>query len=196
MKLPLLLTASLLAALLVGGCAAKEELLAKSAVVPAGMNLSGQWQLRLDDQETVKRIDDAELAAAGGLESIIGKTQRRSDQRTKRSMPGSLVHVFLEAGKALKITQTADGVFISFDRSIVEEYRFGEKREINVGPVTADRVSGWEQGAYVIETLDKDGAKLIETYRLEDNKSKLVRSISIWNGGQRQLSIEQVFDRV
>ena len=73
---------------------------------------------------------------------IIGRTQRRSDQRMKRSMPGSLVHVFLEAGKALKITQTADGVFISFDRSIVEEYRFGEKREINVGPVTADRVSG------------------------------------------------------
>lgn len=103
--------------------------------------------------------------------------------------------MFLEAGESLKVTQTEHGLFISFDRSVVEEYRFGEKREISVGPVIADRVSGWEGDTYVIETLDVDGAKLIETYRLFDNGRQLRRTIAIVHNDEEQLAIEQNFDR-
>jgi hypothetical protein len=71
-------------------------------------------------------------------------------------------------GTALKVTQTGSGLFFSFDRSVVEEYRFGENREVEVGAITAERVSGWEGRSYVIETLDKDGAKLIESWQLRE----------------------------
>ena len=106
------------------------------------------------------------------------------------------VHVFLETGSSLKITQTEHGIFISFDRSVVEEYRFGENREVSVGPVLADRVSGWDGNSYVIETLDHDGAKLIEMYRLFDDGQSMIRTISIIHEGASQIDVKQLFDRV
>jgi len=105
------------------------------------------------------------------------------------------VHVFLETGEALKITQTPDGLFISFDRAIVEEYRFGELREVNVGPVIAQRASGWEGASYVIQTLDNDGVILTEEYRLEDSGTVLIRDILVSKGESKQLDVRQVFDR-
>jgi len=185
---------ALFALVLVGGCAAREELIARSAAAPQGIDLSGQWRLRAASRDTVQRIDDAELQAAGGAEGI--QLSNRTSQRSRpRSSDGSLVHVFLETGSALKITQTDAGLFISFDRAIVEEYRFGEKRRISVGEIEADRVSGWDDNAYLIETLDMDGAKLIETYRLDEDGRALIRSIVVVDDNVRQLDVTQSFDR-
>jgi len=181
---------------ILSGCAAREELIAKSAAVPTGIDLSGQWQLHADSQGTVKRISEAELEAAGGKESILLDPERKSQKSRQRSTAGTLVHVFLETGSSLKVTQTLHALFISFDRAVVEEYRFGEKREINVGPVMADRVSGWDGNSYIIETLDKDGAKLIETYRLSDGGEQMFRTILVIHNSQSQVDVEQVFDRL
>lgn len=150
----------------IGGCAAREVLIPKSPVVPAGVNLSGQWLLRGAEGES-----------------------RRAARET-------LVHVFLETGRSVKVTQTTSGLFISFDRSVVEEYRFGEQREISVGEIRADRVSGWEGASYVIETLDADGAKLVERYRLDEDGRVLRRRIRLTDGSKVELDLEQVFDRV
>ncbi len=156
--------------LCLAGCSSQEVLVAKSAAVPDGVDFSGQWRLRVADEEPIRR--------------------------QSRPKKGGTVHVFLEKGSNLKITQTEFGIFVSFDRAIVEEYRFGEYRSVNVGPIVASRVSGWEGDTYVIETLDKDGEKLIEKYRLEDNNSRLVRQIGIWFKDTRTTQIEQIFDRV
>jgi hypothetical protein len=147
-------------------CGSNEVLISKSASVPAGLDLSGQWLLR----------------------DTAGVTQP-----TARS---TLVYVFLETGEAVKITQTSSALFISFDRSVVEEYRFGENREISVGEVTAARVSGWDGLSYVIETLDRAGAKLTDTYRLDASGRTLFRTINLVHKGRSQLSLEQTFDRV
>ena len=190
-----LLIAGGLLAVILCGCSTKEELIAKSSIVPAGLDLSGQWVLA--DRETMKRIEDAGVEAAGGLEKIVPEPKERtqSDQRARSSNSGALVHVFLETGVRLKVTQTDSGLFISFDRSIVEEYRFGEKRVVSVGPVDADRVSGWEDDAYVIVTLDEDEAKMTERYSLGEDGRVLVRSIVITDGDEQRLAIEQLFDR-
>jgi len=171
------------------GCASKDVLPVRSAVVPAGIDFSGRWQLHDDSDDTNQRLDEAEISAARGRNRISGKSQRSSRNQ------GSLVHVFLESGKNLKITQTQFGIFISFDRAIVEEYRFGEYRQINVGPVNAQRSSGWEQGAYIIETLDEDGNKLRERYQLENNGQLLIRHITIWKRKAVNLSLVQKFDK-
>jgi len=177
------------------GCASREELIAKSAIVPSGIDLSGQWQLRVESQDTVGRIGEAEVEAAGGRESVALVPGQKQRSR-RRSSDATLVHVFLEAGTSLKLTQTEHGLFISFDRSIVEEYRFGEKRMINVGPIVADRVSGWEGAQYIIETLGEKGGKLIETYGLVDDGGSLIRTVKLYRDGEIQIDIEQVFDRV
>lgn len=175
-------------------CAARDELLVKSAVVPVAVDLSGRWQLQVHDRETIQRIDDAGMAAAGGLEKVVPVRQPKSGERPSSSKSGSLVYVFLETGQRLKVTQTDDGLFVSFDRSIVEEYRFGEKRVVAVGPVEADRVSGWEGESYVIETLDQDNNKMSESYHLSSDGNELIRSIRIAKNGDVQLDLQQIFD--
>jgi hypothetical protein len=196
MKLRIALIASGLLIFLSCGCTAREELIAKSPTTPAGLDLSGQWMLRLADLETMKRIEDASVKAAGGMEKVVPEQRNQSGQSARSSNPGALVHVFLETGVRLKITQTVSAIFISFDRSVVEEYRFGEKRMVSVGPVEADRVSGWENDAYVIVTLDSDGTKMTDTYSLTENNRVLLRTIVISDGDKQQLLIEQLFDRV
>ena len=100
----------------------------------------------------------------------------------------------VESGESLKITQTFYGIFISYDRSVVEEYTFGENRLVTIGPIEAKRVSGWEDGAFVVETLDESKATLFETWRLQP-QGVLVRDIRISRGEQDLLVQQQVFDR-
>jgi hypothetical protein len=171
-------------------CGAAPPLPAKSAVVPEGLDLSGDWQLRPASRDTNRRISEAERRAAGPGERLIpgnspGTRSRGDDIQ---------VHVFLESGSALRITQTEYGLFISFDRAIVEEYRFGEQRMVTVGPIQAERVSGWEDNAYVIETRDKEGTMLIESYRLEGDDT-MVRRVRITGEPTAELDVEQIFDR-
>ncbi len=179
----------------IAGCAAREVLIPKSAI-SAGNELTGRWHLREDSETAAKRIRDAEFAAAGGNEPLVPTGNRNSNLQARRDTSGASVHVFLETGTALKITQTDFGLFISFDRAVVEEYRFGENREVSVGPIHADRVSGWEGSTYVIETLDENGAKLIDQYQLQDGGRTLQRKISIIDKNVSQLAVEQVFDRI
>ena len=153
-----------LAALLLVACSSSEVLVSKPSTVPAGLDLSGNWVL-------------TETAGA--------------NQRAARDL---LVHVFLETGEAIKVTQTDAALFVSFDRSIVEEYRFGENRDISVGPISASRASGWEGGAYVIETLDEDGAKLIDSYRLKENGQYLWRNIVLLHRNQKMIDLQQTFE--
>lgn len=178
-----------LVALAASGCGSRELLAFRSSVVPDGVDFSGRWVLQDGGANTIERSRNAEVSAAGGHDPIF------APQRRPRRGGGSLVYVFLETGRNLKITQTRQGLFISFDRSIVEEYRFGEHREISVGPVTADRSSGFEGSAYVIETLDMEGNRLIDRYELIDDGAVLLRQITIYKKKAIELSLVQKFER-
>ena len=160
------LAAVLAAALLLTACGSAEVLLSKPADVPAGVDFSGNW---------------------------VQTGNSGSGQRDAREL---LVHVFLETGDSLKITQTNSGIFVSFDRSVVEEYRFGENRTVSIGAISAARVSGWEGAAYVVETLDEDGAKLVDVYRLQNGGRRLQRSIEIRYRDKNILGLVQEFAHV
>lgn len=111
-------------------------------------------------------------------------------------MSGSPVEVFLENGAVLKISQTHFGLFISYDRSVVEEYTFGENREVTIGPIEAQRVSGWEDQSFVVETLDKTGATLFETWQISTSGNVLTRSIRISKSDDDSFTTQQTFDRI
>jgi hypothetical protein len=155
---------------LLAACVTREVLEPKNPVVQAGIDLSGRWQL----QES-------------------GAGAARAPARSGKG--NSAVSVFLEFGENLKVTQTEFAVFVSFDRSIVEEYRFGENRIISVGPIHANRVSGWESSGYIIETLDEEGDKLIERYRLDTDKDELLRQIIMIVNRETRLDLTQRFVR-
>ena len=149
-------------------------------VIPASVSLEGRWQLRAGTDDAENRIRKAGYRSSGG----------------RLGADGPSVYVFLRTGDRLKITQTPYALFVSFDRSVVEEYRFREHRLVNVGPIAADRASGWVDGRYVIQTLDDEGALLEETYALDSGGAALIRTVSIDYDEEEMLSLRQVYDRV
>ena len=93
------------------------------------------------------------------------------------------------------MTQTEHGLFISFDRSVVEEFRFGENRLVSVGEVEAQRVTGWEGKQLVVETLDRNGMKLTERFQLTNSGDTLHRQITLRSKKLEEETIVQEFDR-
>jgi hypothetical protein len=184
---------------LLSACAAREILVPKSGMAPPDVDLSGTWRLRRDAGAGQQRINEAIRRTDGVDDRVIlrppeQRERSRGATRSRRN-PGGLVHVFLETGRTLKVTQTGDGLFLSFDRAVVVEYRFGENREVSVGPVIADRVSGWEGREYVAETLDQDSMKLTERFVLV-NHHTLQRTIVFRSRKSEEEIIVQTFDRV
>lgn len=192
-----LLQLSLASLLLLGACSTPEVLEPRDGVVPVGADLSGDWVMRQISPAERRRIRDAINKTDGVDEEDVFKPKRpvQSASRSRRSGKGGLVYVFLETGTALKVTQTEHGLFISFDRSVVEEFRFGENRLVSVGEVEAQRVTGWDGNQLVVETLDKNGMKLTERFQLKDSGQTLQRQITLRSKKLEEETIVQEFDR-
>ncbi len=192
-----LLQLSLASLLLLGACSTPEVLEPRDGAVPVGTDLSGDWVMRQISPEERRRIRDAINKTDGVDEEDLFNPKRsaQSASRSRRSRKGGLVYVFLETGTALKVTQTEHGLFISFDRSVVEEFRFGENRLVNVGEVEAQRVTGWDGNQLVVETLDKNGMKLTERFQLKDSGKTLHRQITLRSQKLEEETIVQEFDR-
>ena len=178
----------------IASCAAKPQLLPRNGVNSNDIDLSGNWVLRHES--------GTPLAEAGEEEQTIviprgsSRKSQASFSRSRRSRSdGSAVHVFLESGTSLKITQTLHGIFISFDRAVVEEFTFGENRTVSVGPIEAQRVSGWDADEFIAETMDEKGAVLAERWSLAEDGAVLVRRISAVEREELTFSTKQVFDR-
>lgn len=153
--------------------------------IPDAVSLAGRWQLQQSATDVAQRPD-------AGLQDVMTPARR---DRSRPVAEGPSVSVFLRSGNRLKISQTPYGLFISFDRSVVEEYRFHEHRRVNVGPIEADRVSGWVDDRYVIRTLDSDGALLEESYALQAGDEVLLRNLSIVHNNREILALRQLYDR-
>lgn len=192
--------ALIVAAAVLAGCAPREVLTPKPGEPPPGVNFSGLWQLAADAQAEQRRLDAAVRRAGGNQETRVLRRVRAPDGRedviAERRLSGGLVHLFLHNGERLKITQTRAGLFISFDRAVVEEFRFGEHRQVEVGPVIADRVSGWEGRAYVVETLDENRMKLTERFELPAGGDRLRRTIVLRAANGESATVVQEFERV
>jgi hypothetical protein len=173
----------------------------KSGIVPTGVDLSGQWTI--DPRSMLKQhhIDEA-IDRTDGVDNkrIMRKIldQQRDKQRgilRSTGTSGGLVHVFLKTGKLLKITQTPYALFISFDRAVVLEYRFGENSPVNIGEADAHRVSGWQGDMYVIETLGEKRMKLTDSYSLTHDNNRLIRRITLRSKNMEEFTIIQEFNR-
>ena len=180
--------------LLLAGCAGKEPLPARAAGNPEQVDLTGLWELRggaprpAAEEQTIrvpKAISRSEYQRRG-----------QGQPRSSRSRPdGSSVHVFMTSGRTVRISQTEYALFFSYDRAIVREFNFGENRMVNVGPIQGQRVSGWDGGTFVIETMDESGTVLTESWSLEEGGDVLVREVSIVGDDEAGHESRQVFDR-
>ena len=177
-------------------CGKRELLQPSPATNPAAVRFAGNWQLRDDPQQIERAISRAIRETADMRDDVI-PDQRSGRQGSRRQRArGGLAHVFFKNGENLKITQTPSALFVSFNRAIVEEYRFGELREIRTGQAEAMRASGWDGRDYVIETLDQQGMKLTERYRLSSDRRTLERHIAFRSKNNETESVLQTFARL
>jgi len=191
------LTSQLLLCLLLAACGSPEVLEPRDGTVPAGTDFSGNW-IMLDISPAERhRIRDAIRKTDGVDDAAVFRAHRAAQGREHSggATKGGLVYVFLETGSALKITQTPHALFISFDRSVVEEFRFGESRIVSVGEIEAQRVSGWEGKQLVVETLDRNGMKLTERFQLTNRGNTLQRQITLRSKTLEEETIVQEFDK-
>ena len=182
------------------GCSAPEVLEPRPGLAPSAINFSGKWLLRSDKERDDERIRKAIQITDGVSDEALFQSaspgsQAGSPSQTSR-LKGGLVYIFLETGRSLQITQTSHGLFISFDRAVVEEFRFGEDRMINIGEVEVQRVTGWENNEMVVETLDKNSMKMTERFKLINEGLVLHRTISLRSRAGDVESFVQLFDRV
>ncbi len=174
-----------------------------SRTPPPETDLSGYWRLRDEATDPLRKFSRQGSIGPASAQRVMRITEemRRMGQRPPPSKRDSrtraaLAQVFLETGVNVKITQTVDGLFISYDRSVVEEYLFGEHRLATVGPVRAERASGWQGGAYVVETMDEDGVLLRERWYVAEAGAVLRRDVEFSEKGEVVYSVTQAFDRV
>ena len=184
-----------LLAMLLCGCAAREVLDPLPGTVPAGVDLSGTWRIRTDRADQQEQIQAAIRGAEGFKGADFDAMVPTNRSKKRRRSKSGLVHVFLETGDLLKITQTPHALYVSFDRSIVEEFRFGENRMISVGEISAQRVAGWDGAILVVETLDKNSMKLSDRYQLIDGGKKMQRTITFRSKDLTEESFVQEFVR-
>ena len=174
-------------ALAVSACGSKPTLEPRAGGNPQQVDLSGRWVLRAGGELPVNQEQTIRIPKS----STRRQTETRRAQTSRRSK-GLSVHLFLESGKVVKVSQTDYGLFFSFDRAVVEEYNFGENRTVSIGPIEAQRVSGWEGPSFVVQTMDEEGHVLTESWALEDGA--LTREISIARGEDVSFSKRQVFE--
>ena len=198
----LLLLASWLLAGNLSGCASAPEpqLTPGQRTPPPDTDLSGYWQLRNEAADPLREFSRQGFIGPASTERVIRMTQEmrraggRPPSRGDRTR-AALAQVFLETGVNVKITQTEDGLFISYDRSVVEEYLFGEHRLATVGPVRAERASGWRGPTYVVETMDEDGILLRERWYIAEAGTILRREVEFSEKGEIVYAVTQAFDR-
>lgn len=190
---------AVLLSIAIAGCSGSKETLQpiRSGNTPPGIDLSGSWVMQDDFEAMQQRLDRA-IGQTDGVDErriLQGMLATEPRQRSSGRAEGGLVFVFLENGRNLRITQTATGLFIAFDRSVVEEYRFDEMRMVRTGGAVAQRVSGWLDDGYVIETLDEQGMKLTERYRLDAARDQLTREVTLRSAEKESVTIVQTFVR-
>ena len=193
---------TVLMSILLLACGTPEVLSPKSAEVPANVDLSGRWQLRPESElgqpginEAIDRTDGVDNRTVM-REMVNAQRNSRNGGRSSGKSKAGLVGIFLETGDALKITQTPHALFISFDRAIVEEFRFGENRPISVGQANAVRVSGWDGRDYLVETLGEKRMKLTDRFSVSMDGKLLTRHITLRSREMEEVTIVQEFDRI
>lgn len=169
-------------------CGSQPTLEPRAGGNPQQVDLSGRWVLRAGDELPVSHEQRIRVPRSSERRQTNDTRRAQTERRSK----GQTVHLFLESGRALKVSQTDYGLFFSFDRAVVEEYNFGENRVVNIGPISAQRVSGWDGPAFVVETMDKEGHVLTERWQRQERV--LTRDISIARGEDLSFSQRQVFD--
>ena len=182
---------------LLSSCASIEELDKYSNKNTSKTDLNGSWEFIGNFEDNKKSIASAVKKTSDVIYQSIKTTGVFDRNNLSKVKPNSrgVAHLFFENTKKIKITQTNYSLFINFNRSIVEEYSFGEVKKITLGNVIARRSSGWVNNSYRIETLDDYGMKITEEYKLTGSSKNLERMLIFRDRDLNEIRILQIYQK-
>lgn len=182
---------------LLSSCASIEELDKYSNKNTSKTDLNGSWEFIGNFEDNKKSIASAVKKTNDVIYQSIKTTGVFDRNNLSKVKPNSrgVAHLFFENTKKIKITQTNYSLFINFNRSIVEEYSFGEVKKITLGNVIARRSSGWVNNSYRIETLDDYGMKITEEYKLTGSSNNLERMLIFRDRDLNEIRILQIYQK-
>lgn len=178
-------------------CASIEELDKYSNKNTSKTDLNGSWEFIGNFEDNKKSIASAVKKTSDVIYQSIKTTGVFDRNNLSKVKPNSrgVAHLFFENTKKIKITQTNYSLFINFNRSVVEEYSFGEVKKITLGNVIARRSSGWVNNSYRIETLDDYGMKITEEYKLTGSSNNLERMLIFRDRDLNEIRILQIYQK-
>ncbi len=182
---------------LLSSCASIEELDKYSNKNTSKTDLNGSWEFIGNFEDNKKSIASAVKKTSDVIYQSIKTTGVFDRNNLSKVKPNSrgVAHLFFENTKKIKITQTNYSLFINFNRSVVEEYSFGEVKKITLGNVIARRSSGWVNNSYRIETLDDYGMKITEEYKLTGSSNNLERMLIFRDRDLNEIRILQIYQK-
>lgn len=182
---------------LLSSCASIEELDKYSNKNTSKTDLNGSWEFIGNFEDNKKSIASAVKKTSDVIYQSIKTTGVFDRNNLSKVKPNSrgVAHLFFENSKKIKITQTNYSLFINFNRSVVEEYSFGEVKKITLGNVIARRSSGWVNNSYRIETLDDYGMKITEEYKLTGSSNNLERMLIFRDRDLNEIRILQIYQK-
>ena len=182
---------------LLSSCASIEELDKYSNKNTSKTDLNGSWEFIGNFEDNKRSIASAVKKTNDVIYQSIKTTGVFDRNNLSKVKPNSrgVAHLFFENTKKIKITQTNYSLFINFNRSVVEEYSFGEVKKITLGNVIARRSSGWVNNSYRIETLDDYGMKITEEYKLTGSSNNLERMLIFRDRDLNEIRILQIYQK-
>jgi len=178
---------------------------ADKPAAPASVDLSGQWTYNQDlsDDAHEKMREAMERRGGGrggsggggmggpgsGMGGPGGPGMQSGDDHSE-----AMRSVF-EPSEELAITQS--------ETEIVIEEKFGPARSLHPNGKayktqngTADLKAQWTDGKLVVETKSGRGGKLVETWGLVPDRSRILVNVRLEGGFGPPLSLKRVYDRV
>ena len=168
---------------------------------PHTMNLTGDWQLNesLSEDPHAKlreeRHDRGGMHRRGGLSAggtPNGDWSRRGSKSRQRGQGAN--KDFLVRPKEIGIEQTARELALNADGSATQ-FVYGEKVVASVQGGTAERVSGWKGGEFVVKYAVADGPTATRGYKLDDSGRQMIVTTQVEGGDARELEYRTVYER-
>ena len=199
-KVPLPLTwgFTLFTALLLAGC----SLTGSGSRVPAGVDLSGQWQLNGERSDSIEALITSvknELdppprrngSAAGSDQS--GRIVSRRDEFYGPPRTRELL-ALLKQPTAFSLAQSPRSLTMkSIDGTT--EFVFGESAVVSLPDGVGDRYCGWTGSQFAVSIRAVDGRKVQYLLGLSQDRAQLQLTTTVSGGGLPSVTLKRSYDR-
>jgi len=182
-----------------------------SAETPAGVNLSGNWQLdhaasddpqktlasmRAQVQKLTQRSREATEARTGMATPDPDAPDSRGAPRrdpVRRSPMAHVIIALLTRGDYLTIRQTPSQVVLDYG-GLERSYTPGERSVVSAEGGVGDQTAGWKGREFIITVKGQMGVTVTESYTLSEDGKQLIMKLHLAPAELAAVTLRRVYN--